>query len=396
MITNKQLFLDYVGQTSLSPMGLEFTKAEGIYIYDKKGKAYIDLVSGVSVSNLGHSNSNIIKSVCDQIKSYSHLMVYGEYIQSPQVELARLLSENLPEGLDKIYYVNSGSEAIEGALKLAKKYTGRSELISFRNAYHGSTHGALSIMGDEKLKTDFRPLLPDTRILNFNSVADLQKITSKTACVIAEVIQAEAGIIIPQNNFLKKLKERCSDTGALLIFDEIQTGFGRTGTLFAFEHYKVIPDILTIAKAMGGGMPIGAFVSSRDIMNKLCNNPELGHITTFGGHPVSCASGLASLQILLGENYISTSEEKSNLFRKYLKHKCIKSIRGKGLFLAVELEDPRILRKFQNICIELGIIFDLFLFCDNAFRIAPPLIITREQIKETCELLLEAFNRSKN
>lgn len=396
MITNKQLFLDNVGQTSLSPMGLEFEKAEGIYIYDKKGKAYIDLVSGVSVSNLGHGHPKIISAICNQVKSYSHLMVYGEYIQSPQVELAKLITDNLPSELDNVYFVNSGSEAVEGALKLSKKYTGRSEIVSFRNAYHGSTHGALSVMGDEKLKTAFRPLLPDTRLLDFNCFTDLEKITTNTACVIAEVIQAEAGIILPEKNFLMNLRKRCSETGSLLIFDEIQTGFGRTGTLFAFEHYGVIPDIITIAKAMGGGMPLGAFVSSKKLMNCLCENPELGHITTFGGHPVSCASGLASLQILLEENYISKSEEKAELFRKYLKHKCIKSIRGKGLFLAVELEETCILRKLHQNCIELGIIFDLFLFCDNSFRIAPPLIISMEQIKEVSKLLISALDRSNS
>jgi len=395
MITNRQLFLDYVGQTSLSPMGMEFEKAEGIYLYDKKGRKYIDLVSGVAVSNLGHGNQQIINAVITQIKSYSHLMVYGEYVQSPQVKLARLIADNLPDGLDKVYYVNSGSEAIEGALKLAKKYTGRIEIFSFRKAYHGSTHGALSIMGDEKLKTDFRPLLPDTNLLEFNCLADIEKISNKTACVVAEVIQAEAGIIVPEVNFLQKLKSKCQQTGTLLIFDEIQTGFGRTGKLFAFEHYGVVPDILTLAKAMGGGLPIGAFVSSREIMNSLCENPELGHITTFGGHPVSCASGLASLSILLEKDYISKSEEKAKLFRDQLKHKSIKSIRGKGLFLAVELYNPSILRELHHQCLKLGIIFDLFLFCDNAFRIAPPLIITKNEINMCCELLLEALDKSK-
>jgi len=394
MISNKQLFLNYVGQTSPDPLALEFVNAEGIYLFDNKGKAYIDLVSGVSVNNLGHSHPSIINAITEQLRHYSHLMVYGEYVQSPQAELAKLLSDNLPKGLDNVYFVNSGSEAVEGAMKLAKNYTGRREIISFKNAYHGSTQGALSILGDEKLKTRFRPLLPGTRLLEFNNINDLEKISKKTACVIAEVIQAEAGIIIPEIAFLEKLRNICSKNGALLIFDEIQTAFGRTGSLFAFEHYNITPDIICLAKALGGGMPLGAFVSSKNIMKVLSENPVLGHITTFGGHPVSCSAGLVSLNILLNEKIIIDSKRKAGLFRQYLKHPAIKSIRGKGLFLAVELQNKINIDILLKNCINLGIIFDLFLFCKDAFRIAPPLIITDNQIKEVCDLLLKALDKS--
>lgn len=394
MISNKQLFLNYVGQTSPDPLALEFVNADGIYLYDNKGKVYIDLVSGVSVSNLGHAHPLIINSIIEQVRNYSHLMVYGEYIQSPQTELAKLLSDNLPTELDNVYFVNSGSEAIEGAMKLAKNYTGRSEIISFKNAYHGSTQGALSILGDEKLKTRFRPLIPGTRLLEFNNINDLEKISEKTACVIAEVIQAEAGIIPAKEGFLNELRNICSKTGALLIFDEIQTAFGRTGSLFAFEHYNVIPDIICLAKAMGGGMPLGAFISSKNIMKVLSENPALGHITTFGGHPVSCAAGLASLKILLNDKIIFDCERKAGIFRQFLKHHAIKAIRGKGLFLAVELDKKTKIETLLRNCINRGIIFDLFLFCKNSFRIAPPLIITDHQIKEVCDIILKALDNS--
>ncbi len=392
MITERQLFYNYVAQTSEEPIALEIEKAEGIYLYDKNGKKYIDLISGVSVSNLGHRHKNVLKAVNEQLEKYMHLMVYGEYIQSPQVKFAELLVKQLPENLNNVYFVNSGSEANEGALKLAKRYTKRSEVVAFKNAYHGSTHGVLSVLGDEYFKQAFRPLVPGTKFIEFNNVDDLQKITTKTACVIVEPVQAEAGIIVPADNFLQKLRQRCDETGTLLIFDEIQTGFGRTGNLFAFNTYNVVPDIFTIAKGMGGGMPIGAFVANKELMSVFKDNPVLGHITTFGGHPVSASAAYANLKTLLDEKIIEQVNAKGELFKKYLKHDKIKSIRGVGLFLAVELENYSELRKFLDISINKGVVFDWFIFNDNHFRIAPPLIISDEEIKQTCDLLIQALN----
>ncbi len=394
MISQRQLFLQHVGQTSDFPLQLEIERANGIYMYDNKGKSYIDLISGVSVSNVGHLHPKVVKAVKDQVEKYMHLMVYGEYIQTPQVEFAKKLTSLLPENLNSVYFVNSGSEAIEGALKLAKRYTGRSEIISFKNAYHGSTHGALSVMGNEEFKNSFRPLLPDVNFLNFNSYEDLNLITEKTACVLVEPVQGEAGIRLPKDNYLTKLRERCNKLGALLIFDEIQTGFGRTGNLFAFEEYNIVPDIMTIAKGMGGGMPIGAFVSSNRIMSRFKTNPILGHITTFGGHPVSCAAACASLDVLINEKIIDNVKSKGDLFRKYLNHPEIKEIRGIGLFMAVELRDFNQIKKVIDIAIDKGLIMDWFLFHDSAFRIAPPLIITEEQIKQACDILNKSIEES--
>ncbi|MBE9469397.1 MAG: aspartate aminotransferase family protein [Bacteroidetes bacterium] len=396
MISQRQLFLKHIAQPSSTPLLLEIEKAEGIYLYSKEGKRYIDLVSGVSVSNVGHCHPKVVKAVKDQVEKYMHLMVYGEYVQTPQVQYAKLLTENLPKKLDTVFFVNSGSEAIEGALKLAKRVTHRSEIIAFKNAYHGSTHGALSILGSEILKSSYRPLLPDIKFLEYNNAAQLESITNKTACVVSEPIQAEAGIIVPKDDFLLKLRNKCNETGSLLIFDEVQTGFGRTGSLFAFEQFNVIPDIMAIAKAMGGGMPIGAFVSSKEIMDTFKFKPALGHITTFGGHPVSSAAALASLNIILDEDLANEANRKGELFKKYLKHPAIKTIRGKGLFLAVELENAEKVLKLHKICIEKGLIFDMFLFCNNAFRIAPPLIITDEEIKNISDLLLQAIDEAIN
>lgn len=396
MISQRQLFLQHVAQPSSTPLLLEIEKAEGIYLYAKDGKRYIDLVSGVSVSNVGHCHPKVVKAVKEQAEKYMHLMVYGEYVQAPQVQYAKLLTDNLPAKLNCVYFVNSGSEAIEGALKLAKRYTHRSGIIAFKKAYHGSTHGALSILGDETLKSSYRPLLPDIKFLEYNNTIQLENITNKTACVVVEPIQAEAGIIVPKDDFLLKLRNRCNETGTLLIFDEVQTGFGRTGTLFAFEQFNIIPDIMAIAKAMGGGMPIGAFVSSKRIMDTLKTNPALGHITTFGGHPVSSAAALASLKIIIDENLAKEANRKGDLFKKYLKHPAIKTIRGKGLFLAVELENAKQVASLHQICIKKGIIFDMFLFCDTAFRIAPPLIITDEEIVTISNLLLQAIDETVN
>lgn len=393
MISEKHLFLQHVGQTNENPLMLEIEKAEGIYLFGKDGKKYIDLVSGVSVSNLGHGHPEIIEAIKKQVENYTHLMVYGEYIQSPQLNYAKTLTDLLPEKLNSVYFVNSGSEAIEGAMKLAKRFTGRAEIIAFKNAYHGSTHGALSLMSDEQFKRAFRPLLPGIKFLEFNRIADLEQITTKTACVVVEPIQAEGGIIVPDIEFHKKLREKCTNTGTLLIFDEIQTGFGRTGNLFAFEGFHVVPDIMAIAKAMGGGMPIGAFVSSKEIMWTLTHNPPLGHITTFGGHPVSAAAALAALNIISGKGFIEEVKEKEKLFREKLIHKNILEIRGKGLFLAVKLKSDEMMHKFYTLCLEEGIIFDLFLFCHDSFRIAPPLIISNDEIDMICNKLLTLLQK---
>ncbi len=393
MLSNRQLFLRHVAQTSESPLLLEVERAEGDYLFGSDGKRYFDLISGVSVSNVGHCHPRVVSAVVEQTQRYMHLMVYGEFVQSPQVKLAHKLAELLPENLDNVYFVNSGSEAVEGALKLAKRYTGRAEIISFVNAYHGSTHGALSIMGNEEPKRAFRPLLPDVNHIAFNSVSDIEQITNKTACVIVEPVQGEAGIISPKNEFLVKLKERCKQTGALLIFDEIQTGLGRTGSMFAFEKYGVVPDILLLAKAMGGGMPLGAFISSKEIMNCLTNNPPLGHITTFGGHPVSCAAALASIEVLQEQRLVEQVEQKSRIFIDKLKgHKLVGEIRANGLFMAVEIGSFDNILKLMRVALNNGVVLDWFLFCNTAFRIAPPLSITADECSEAADLLLKSLD----
>ncbi len=392
MVTQRHLFLQHVAQTSEMPMGLEIEKAEGIYLTDIFGKRYMDLISGISVSNVGHRHPKVVEAIKEQVDKYMHLMVYGEYIQSPQVVLATLLATLLPKNLSSVYFTNSGSEAIEGAMKLSKRYTARREIISFVNAYHGSTQGSLSIMGNEEFKNAFRPLLPDTRQIRFNNTADLEQITGRTACVVVETIQGEAGAIVPQNDFLKLLRKRCDETGALLIADEIQCGFGRTGKLFAFEHYDVVPDILCIAKGMGGGMPIGAFISSKEMMHSLAHHPWLGHITTFGGHPVCCAASLATLRVLLQENLTEQVQQKEKLFRNLLVHPKIKAIHGKGLLLALEFDSYEQNKKIIDHCIANGVIADWFLFNAHSMRIAPPLTITAEEIKTACEVILKSIH----
>lgn len=390
-MTQRELFLQHQGQTSPSPLLIEMERAEGIYIYDTSGKAYIDLVSGVSVSNIGHGHPKVLQAVNEQTRRYMHLMVYGEYVQAPQVKLAQRLCGLLPRQLDNVYFVNSGSEANEGAIKLAKRYTGRYEVVAFRQAYHGSTQGVLSVFGGESLRQAYMPLVPGTRQLDFNATQQLELITERTAAVIVEPIQAEAGIIEPVNDFLPHLRQRCNETGTLLIFDEIQTGMGRTGRLFAFEHYGVVPDILTVAKAFGGGMPLGAFIARQSVMQVLAENPALGHITTFGGHPVSCAASLAALEVLTSGNLLDSVAEKEQLFRHELQHPAIRSIRGKGLFLAVELCAKYPIENYLKSCIKNGLIFDRFLFNDTHFRIAPPLTITPDEIRKTAELLKKSL-----
>lgn len=388
MISNRHIFFDNIAQTSESPLALEIESANGIYLYTPEGEKYIDLVSGVSVSNIGNRHPKVVEAVKAQLDKYLHLMVYGKYIQTPQTKLARLLADHLPNNLSTTYFVNSGSEAIEGALKLAKRYTGRTEIISYKNAYHGGSHGALSILGNEILKYAFRPLLPDIRQIRFNNIDDLEQITDKTACVIAEPIQAEAGIIIPGRNYLKLLRNKCTEKGALLIFDEIQMAFGRTGKLFCFENYDVIPDIICLAKAMGGGMPIGAFIASKEIMSSLTRNPALGHITTFGGHPVCCAAATANLEVLLETDLIMKAAEKGNMFyNNLINHKLVREIRAMGLMLGVRIVNEEITSKLIRKLYDNKIIVDQFLFCSDAFRIAPPLTIETKEISEICHII---------
>lgn len=396
MQTQRQLFLKYNAQTSETPLLLEFVKAKGMYMYGQSGKKYMDLIAGIGVSNVGHCHPTVIEAVKKQAETYMHLMVYGEYVQSPQVDFAKALASVLPENLSCTYFVNSGAEAVEGAMKLAKRYTNRTELIACKNSYHGSTQGALSLMGNEEFKQAYRPLLPDIQFIAFNKVDDLEKITTKTAAVFIETMQGEAGIRIPDADYIKALRKKCTETGTLLVFDEIQCGFGRTGKMFGFEHFNVIPDILLLAKGIGGGMPIGAFISSSQIMSVFTNNPILGHITTFGGHPVSCAAGLATLETILAEDLITGVEQKGELFKSLLKHPAIVEIRGKGLMLAVEFDSYETNKKIIDGCIEDGLITDWFLHCSNSMRIAPPLIITEDEITTACEIILKNINSACN
>lgn len=391
-MNEREIFLQYLGLPSQAPLGIDVEHADGIYLYSHSGKRYIDLVSGVSVSNVGHIHPSVVEAVREQSGKYMHLMVYGEVIQSPQVQLAKLLADLLPEKLNSVYFVNSGSEAIEGAMKLAKRHTGRTEVVAFRNAYHGGTQGALSILGNERLKNAFRPLLPDIRFLDFNDMGQLSSITEATACVFLECIQAEAGIILPEKDFLKKLRDRCTETGTLLIIDDIQMGMGRTGKMFSFEHYGIEPDILCLAKALGGGMPLGAFIAPKTIMQNLTFNPVLGHITTFGGHPVSCAAALASMKIILEKSLPENGESMGGVFEKLLSvHPAIKEIRRKGLMLGVEINDAAKMDMLLERFLEKGLIVDRFLFNETSFRIAPPLIITEKEVDEVCGVVLECL-----
>ncbi|HAI74658.1 MAG TPA: aspartate aminotransferase family protein [Microscillaceae bacterium] len=392
MTSQRALFLQYLAQTSPTPLMLEVSRAEGVYFYDPQGKAYIDLISGISVSNIGHRHPRVLQAIQAQLDKYLHVMVYGELVQSPQNELAKALIEQLPSPLDNVYFTNSGSEAIEGAMKLAKRFTGRTELVSCFNAYHGSTQGALSVSGQEQFKNKYRPLLPDVRHIVYGSFRDLEQITSHTAAVLIETIQGEAGVQVACAEYFQALRQRCTQTGTLLILDEIQAGFGRTGQLWAFQHFGVVPDILVLAKGMGGGMPIGAFISSRQVMEALKENPILGHITTFGGHPVCCAAALANLQVIVDEQLAEQAEAKADLFKQYLKHPAIRGIRHKGLLMAVAFEDFPLLKKIIDHAIQLGVLTDWFLYCDNAMRIAPPLTITPAEIEKACQLILQAID----
>lgn len=392
MLSQRQLFLQHVAQTSPEPLALEIERAEGIYIYDTSGKQYIDLISGISVSNVGHCHQNVVKAIQTQVQTYMHTLVYGEFVQSPQVQLAKFLSDLLPDNLNSVYFTNSGAEATEGAMKLAKRFTGKAEIISCVHAYHGSTQGALSIMGDEFFKSAYRPLLPNTKLIRFNNFDDLELITEQTAAVFLETIQGEAGVIVPTKAYLQAVRKKCNETDTLLVFDEIQTGCGRTGTFFAFEQFNVIPDILTLAKGLGGGMPIGCFISDRKIMQSLTHNPVLGHITTFGGNAVCCAAALACVQTIHQEKLYANVKDKEALFLNLLKHKQIRKINSFGLMMAVYLDNFEQIQKVISYCLQNGLITDWFLFANNCLRIAPPLIITETEIEMSCQIILNALD----
>ncbi len=391
-MNNKDIFHSLQAQTTPFPIGLEIERAEGLFIFDKSGKAYYDLVSGLAVTNIGHRHPKVIAAIKKQIDTHLHVMPYGEFIQTPQLELAEKLNEILPENLTTSYFVNSGAEAVEGALKLAKRYTGRQEIIACHKSYHGSTHGALSVSGNPVKQSAFKPLLPHVNFIQFNELAELQSITEKTACVIIETVQGDAGVRIPDLCYLQQLRKKCTETGTLLILDEIQTGFGRTGSFFAFEQYGITPDILVIAKALGGGMPIGAFVSSKEIMDCLTHNPILGHITTFGGHPVNCAAAVANIGVIQEENLIEAVHKKGKLMKELLSHSLVKEIRQIGLMFAIDLESEEITQKVVESCMEKGIITFWFLSCPASFRLAPPLTISEEEIKEVCGVIYEVFD----
>ena len=388
----KKDFFKYQAQTSPHPLAIEISHAKGSYIYDTDGKAHLDFVAGVSANSLGHNNSKVTTAIKNQLDAYSHVMVYGEFIQKPQVALCKILAENSPENLNSVYITNSGTEATEGALKLAKRVTGRSEIIAAKNSYHGNTMGAMSVSGVERQNQAFRPLVPGTKFIEFNNEADLEKITHKTAAVILETIQGGAGFIEPQNDFLTKVKKKCDEVCALLILDEIQTGIGRTGTFWGFENYNVIPDIIITGKGLGGGMPIGAFISSFEMMGLLKDNPKLGHISTFAGHPVIAAAGNATVTEILDQNLLAESVRKEQIIRKFLVHDAIKEIRGKGLMLALIVETPDIAAQIIHQCLKNGLILFFLLFEGRAMRVSPPLNISDQDLEKGCNIILKSMN----
>ena len=391
-MNERELFLKHIAQTSPSPLAFEIKKAEGCLLYDTNGKEYIDLIGGISVANIGHRHPKVIEAIKKQLDAYMHVMVYGEFIESPQVQYAKLLTDNLPPTLNSVYFTNSGAEAIEGSMKLAKRMANRTQIIAFKNSYHGSTQGALSIIGDEYWRNAFRPLLPDVLHLEYNSFKSLDEISEKTACVIAETIQAEAGIIVPSKEWLQALRKKCTESGTLLILDEIQAGFGRTGKLWGFENFEIIPDVLILGKALGGGMPLGAFIADKKMMDAFTENPVLGHITTFGGHPVCCAAGMAAMKVLLDEKIMNGIEEKEELFRSLLVHPKIKAIRSFGLWMAVEFDSFETNKKIIDTCIEDGVMTDWFLFAPSCLRISPPLIVSENHITEACNKIQNAIS----
>ena len=392
-MTTRTLFLRHVAQTSPAPLALEIERAAGCWLYDRDGHRYLDLIAGIGPSVLGHRHPTVQAAVQQQLDAYWHTLVYGEFVLSPQVRLAQLLTEHLP-GLDSVYFVSTGTEATEGAMKLAKRYTGRPNIVACRHAYHGSTQGAASLMSPADFTSAFLPLLPGIGHITFNSEADLEKIDRRTAAVVVETVQGEAGLRLPRPEWLHALRRRCDDTGALLILDEIQAGLGRTGALFAFEKYGIVPDILLLAKGFGGGMPLGAFIARRELMQALTHDPVLGHITTFGGHPVCAAAGLATLQVLLESDLIAQVPDKEQLFKKMLVHPAIRELRSAGLWLAVDLGDPKMVQRVIQHCIPRGVITDWFLFNDQSLRIAPPLTISEEEILFACQVILDALSEA--
>jgi acetylornithine/succinyldiaminopimelate/putrescine aminotransferase len=389
-MTQRELFLGHVAQTSPSPIAFEIAKAEGCSLWDVNGKNYIDLIGGISVANVGHRHPKVIAAIQQQLEAYLHVMVYGEFVETPQVQYAKLLTEHLPPSLNSVYFTNSGAEAVEGAMKLAKRVTGGVQIIAFNKSYHGSTQGALSVMGDEYWRNAFRPLLPDVLHLEYNSFDSIKEIKIHTACVILETVQAEAGIIVPTKEWMQALRKKCTETGTLLILDEIQTGFGRTGKLWGFEHFDIVPDILLLGKALGGGMPLGAFIAEKKLMDAFTNNPVLGHITTFGGHPVCCAAGMAAMKVLLEEKMIDEVKQKEELFKSLLVHPAIKAVRSFGLWMAVEFDSFETNKKVIDACLANGIMTDWFLFAPHCLRISPPLIISEEQMEKACAMILKS------
>lgn len=389
-MNQRELFLRHVAQTSAAPLAFEVAKAEGCLLMDVNGKEHIDLIGGISVANVGHRHPKVIEAIKEQLDAYLHVMVYGEFVESPQVQYAQLLTEHLPITLNSVYFTNSGAEAVEGAMKLAKRVTNRSQVIAFNQSYHGSTQGALSIIGDEYWRNAYRPLLPDVLHLGYNSFESIEEITEATACVIAETVQAEAGVKAPSKEWMLALRKKCTETGTLLILDEIQTGFGRTGKLWGFEHFDITPDILLLGKALGGGMPLGAFIADKQLMDLFTGNPVLGHITTFGGHPVCCVAGKAAMKALLEEKMMAAVKEKQELFNSLLVHPSIKTIHSFGLWLAVELDSFETNKKIIDKTIEAGVMTDWFLFAANCLRISPPLTITKEEITKACAAILSA------
>ncbi len=393
MISNRALFLKNTAQTSSSPRLFEIVKAEGVYLYGPKGERYVDLVSGFNVSNIGHRHPQVIAAIQQQLEKYLHVTVYGEFIQAPQVEFATELLKTLPSSFGSVYLTNSGAEAVEGSMKIAKKFTGRRQIIAARNAYHGSTQGALSLIGNPAYHEAYAPLLPEIDFIEFNNIPSLALISEQTAAVIVETIQGEAGVQVPTVEFMQALRRKCDETGTILIFDEIQTGFGRTGKMFAFEHFEIVPDVLMLAKGIGGGMPLGAFVARKEIMDVIKDNPMLGHITTFGGHPVSCAAALASLRVIQNEKLLETVDAKAALFRKELDHPKIKEIRGKGLMMCLQLETFDQVYQVSTFCAEKGVMIDWYLHCETALRVAPPLTISDDEIKHACGIIREGLEK---
>ncbi|MBS1920267.1 MAG: aspartate aminotransferase family protein [Bacteroidetes bacterium] len=388
-MNQRELFLRHIAQTSDGPLALEIVKAEGAVLYDAKRKEYIDLIGGISVANTGHRHTAVIEAIKNQLDSYLHIMVYGEFVETPQVQYAKLLTDHLPLSLNSVYFTNSGAEATEGAMKLAKRISNRTQIIAFKNSYHGSTQGALSVMGNEYWRNAFRPLLPGILHLDYNLIESLSEITEQTACVIAETIQGEAGIIVPSKEWMQALREKCTETGTIFILDEIQAGFGRTGKLWGFEHFDIVPDILLLGKALGGGMPLGAFIADKKLMAVLTRQPELGHITTFGGHPVCCAAGLAAMKVLLETKLINAVQAKEKLFRSLLVHPKIQSVRSFGLWMAIEFDSFETCKKIIDACIRDGVLTDWFLFAPDCIRLSPPLTISEEQIRRSAAIILK-------